>query len=47
MATRDVVTPIAPDVDEQFAGVLDDLLRRTCDLARALTGAEQAALKRP
>jgi hypothetical protein len=47
MATRDVVTPIAPDIDgdEQLAGPLDDLLRRTCDLARALTGAEQAALK--
>jgi GAF domain-containing protein len=41
MATPDVVTRIAAGLDER----LDGLLRRTCDLARALTGAEQAALK--
>jgi GAF domain-containing protein len=31
--------------DEKLAGRVDALLRRTCLLARALTGAEQAALK--
>jgi GAF domain-containing protein len=29
----------------EVAARVDELLRRTCDLARALTGAEQAALK--
>jgi GAF domain-containing protein len=43
----DVGTEIAPEVadDPALAARLDDLLHRTCDLARALTGAEQAALK--
>ena len=43
----DVGTEIAPELadDPELAGRLDDLLRRTCHLARALTGAEQAALK--
>ena len=45
--TGDVGTEIAPEVadDPALAARLDDLLRRTCGLARALTGAEQAALK--
>ena len=36
---------IAPEVvdDPELAARLDDLLHRTCHLARALTGAEQAA----
>ena len=43
----DVGTEIAPEVadDPELARRLDDLLHRTCGLARALTGAEQAALK--
>jgi GAF domain-containing protein len=43
----DVGTEIAPvDVDDPvLAAHIDDLLHRTCRLARALTGAEQAALK--
>jgi GAF domain-containing protein len=43
----DVGTEIAPEVadDPQLAARLDDLLHRTCSLARSLTGAEQAALK--
>ena len=43
----DVGTEIAPEVadDPELAARLDDLLHRTCALARALTGAEQAALK--
>jgi GAF domain-containing protein len=43
----DVGTEIAPAVadDPALASRLDDLLHRTCHLARALTGAEQAALK--
>jgi hypothetical protein len=43
----DVGTEIAPEVadDPELAARLDDLLHRTCGLARALTGAEQAALK--
>jgi hypothetical protein len=43
----DVGTDIAPEVadDPELAAGLDDLLHRTCSLARALTGAEQAALK--
>jgi GAF domain-containing protein len=43
----DVGTDIAPEVadDPALAARLDDLLHRTCHLARALTGAEQAALK--
>jgi GAF domain-containing protein len=43
----DVGTEIAPEVadDPVLAQHLDDLLHRTCHLARALTGAEQAALK--
>lgn len=38
---------IVPQVycDLRLARLLDDLLHRTCDLARALTGADQAALK--
>jgi GAF domain-containing protein len=42
-----VGTEIAPEVagDPKFAARIDDLLHRTCSLARALTGAEQAALK--
>ena len=40
-------TEIAPEVadDPVLAARLDDLLHRTCSLARALTGAEQAALQ--
>jgi hypothetical protein len=43
----DVGTEIAPEVvdDPELAARLDDLLHRTCHLARALTGAEQAAFK--
>jgi hypothetical protein len=43
----DVGTEIAPEVadDPELAARIDDLLQRTCSLARALTGAEQAALK--
>lgn len=43
----DVGTEIAPEVadDPDLAARLDDLLHRTCHLARALTGAEQSALK--
>jgi GAF domain-containing protein len=46
MTTGDVGTEIAPEVadDPELAARLDDLLHRTCSLARALTGAEQAAL---
>lgn len=42
----DVGTEFAPEVadDPELAARLDDLLHRTCSLARALTGAEQAAL---
>ena len=45
--TGDVGTEIAPEVadDPVLAAHLDDLLHRTCSLARALTGAEQAAFK--
>jgi GAF domain-containing protein len=41
------IAPIlaAPTVESRFAEQLDALLRRTCRIARALTGAEQAALK--
>ena len=43
----DVGTEIAPETvdDPVLAAHIDDLLHRTCALARALTGAEQAALK--
>jgi GAF domain-containing protein len=43
----DVGTEIAPETadDPELAARLDDLLHRTCHLARALTGAEQAAFK--
>jgi GAF domain-containing protein len=43
----DVGTEIAPEVadDPGLAARLDDLLHRACHLARALTGAEQAAFK--
>jgi hypothetical protein len=43
----DVGIEIAPEVadDPELAARLDDLLHRTCHLARALTGAEQAAFK--
>ena len=42
----DVGIEIAPETagDPALAARLDDLLHRTCALARALTGAEQAAL---
>lgn len=45
--TGDVGTKLAPAIpdDPTLAARIDDLLHRTCDLARALTGAEQAALK--
>jgi GAF domain-containing protein len=41
------ITPIldASSVESTFATQLDALLRRACQIARALTGAEQAALK--
>jgi GAF domain-containing protein len=41
------IAPIlaAPSLEPTFAAQLDVLLRRTCQIARALTGAEQAALK--
>jgi hypothetical protein len=41
------ITPIidSPSLESTFAAQLDALLRRTCQIARALTGAEQAALK--
>ena len=50
MQTGEVGTEIAPivgalSVESKFAAQLDALLRRTCQIARALTGAEQAALK--
>lgn len=50
MQTAEVGTEIAPllDASPDAAGLderVDALLRRTCTLARALTGAEQAALK--
>jgi GAF domain-containing protein len=43
----EVGTEIAPAIagDPALAAHIDDLLHRTCHLARALTGAEQAALK--
>jgi GAF domain-containing protein len=43
----DVGTEIAPAIpdDPALARRIDDLLHRTCHIARALTGAEQAALK--
>jgi GAF domain-containing protein len=46
----EVGTEIAPLVDatpdeQRLAERMDTMLRRTCTLARALTGAEQAALK--
>jgi GAF domain-containing protein len=43
----DVGTEIAPAIpdDPELASRIDDLLHRTCHLARAITGAEQAALK--
>jgi GAF domain-containing protein len=42
----DVGTEIAPEVaaDPELGERLDDLLHRTCHIARAMTGAEQAAL---
>ena len=41
------ITPIlaAPSLESKVAAQLDAVLRRTCQIARALTGAEQAALK--
>jgi hypothetical protein len=41
------ITPIlaAPSLESTFAAQLDAVLRRTCRIARALTGAERAALK--
>ena len=43
----DVGTEIVPEVadDPELTARLDDLLHRTCHLARALTSAEQAAFK--
>jgi len=43
----EVGTEIAPAItgDPALAAHIDDLLHRTCHIARALTGAEQAALK--
>jgi GAF domain-containing protein len=43
----EVGTEIAPAItgDPALASRIDDLLHRTCHLARAVTGAEQAALK--
>lgn len=42
----EIIPDIAGDsVEASFADELDALLRRTCQIARALTGAEQAALK--
>src|SRR4051794_20621580 len=43
----EVGTEIAPAItgDPSLAARIDDLLHRTCHIARALTGAEQAALK--
>ena len=43
----EVGTEIAPAIadDPALASRIDDLLHRTCHLARALTGAEQSALK--
>lgn len=40
------ITPIvaAHSVESKFAAQIDAFLRRTCQIARALTGAEQAAL---
>ena len=42
----DVGTEIAPEVADapELAALLDDLLHRTCSLARAITSAEQGAL---
>ena len=50
MHDGEVGTEIAPvidasDADHELAERVDALLRRACSLARALTGAEQAALK--
>jgi GAF domain len=49
MREGEVGTEIAPIIDaavsDRLSERLDGLLRRTCTLARALTGAEQAALK--
>jgi predicted DNA-binding transcriptional regulator YafY len=44
--TGDIGTEIAPEVadDPELAARLDDLLHRTCSLARALAHAEQSAL---
>jgi GAF domain-containing protein len=41
------ITPIVdvPSLESRFAAQLDALLRRSCQIARALTDAEQAALK--
>ena len=41
------ITPIlaAHSLEPEFAAQLDALLRRTCKIARALTGAELAAVK--
>jgi GAF domain len=46
VTTGDVGIEIAPEVadDPDLTARLDGLLHRTCSLARALTGAEQAAL---
>jgi GAF domain-containing protein len=50
MRTGEVGTEIAPiidasDDDSELADRVDAILRRTCSLARVLTGAEQSALK--
>jgi len=38
-------TPAAAALESRLASPLDTLLRRTCRIARALTGAEQAAIQ--
>src|SRR5262245_18259970 len=39
------IAPLVGDADDTLADRVDAVLRRTCLIARALTGAEQAALK--
>jgi hypothetical protein len=39
------IAPVIDGADDRLAERVDAVLRRTCMLARALTGAEQAALK--
>lgn len=37
--------PAAPALESELAGPLDALVRQTCQIARALTGADQAAIQ--